>query len=55
MEEKDKIKADKNSKETFGNKILGIVGNLLALIPAVIGIGLIYGTYKMICLIWNRP
>lgn len=56
MEKKDKIKINEEAKEnvktnkstTFGEKIVALLGNLLALIPMLIGIGIMYGIYKLI-------
>lgn len=56
MEKKDKIKINEEAKEnvktnkptTFGEKIVALLGNLLALIPMLTGIGIMYGLYKLI-------
>ena len=56
MEKKDKIKINEEAKEniktnkstTFGEKIIALLGNLLALIPMLIGIVIMYGIYKLI-------
>lgn len=56
MEKKDKIKINEEAKEnvktnkptTFGEKIVALLGNLLALIPMLTGIGIVYGLYKLI-------
>lgn len=56
MEKKDKIKINEEAKEniktnkstTFGEKIIALLGNLLTLIPMLIGIVIMYGIYKLI-------